>query len=296
MFERIVIGWDGSPGARDALTLARCLLRDGGELLAVYAYPLAGSPEMAGFGGWRELLASDAWRTVQTVTAEIDESVRVAALAVPGASPAAALCDVAEEHAADAIVVGSSARGTFGRILAGDVGERLLHGAPCPVAVAPSGFSVTTVSPPRTIGVGFDNQAESQRALALAEEMALERGARVDVLAVIEPSILPRARAGIAFPGYEDAIRDAFAADVEAAVEQLAPGVTAEGEVIAGDPASELAARADHDLDMLVIGSRGYGPLKRVLLGGVSSKLMRISPVPVIVVPRTADVPVPAAA
>jgi nucleotide-binding universal stress UspA family protein len=52
-----------------------------------------------------------------------------------------------------------------------------------------------------------------------------------------------------------------------------------------GDPADELATQAS-DLDLLVIGSRGYGPLRSVLLGGVSAKVMRSAPCPVFVVPR----------
>ena len=42
-------------------------------------------------------------------------------------------------------------------------------------------------------------------------------------------------------------------------------------------------------MDLLVVGSRGYGPLRRVLLGSVSSELMHSAPCPVMVVPRTAE-------
>jgi nucleotide-binding universal stress UspA family protein len=40
------------------------------------------------------------------------------------------------------------------------------------------------------------------------------------------------------------------------------------------------------EIDLLVCGSRGYGPIRRVLLGGVSSRLMRRSVNPLLVVPR----------
>ena len=40
----------------------------------------------------------------------------------------------------------------------------------------------------------------------------------------------------------------------------------------------------------MVVGSRGYGPLKAVLLGGVSGQLIRSAACPVIVVPRGAAV------
>jgi nucleotide-binding universal stress UspA family protein len=43
------------------------------------------------------------------------------------------------------------------------------------------------------------------------------------------------------------------------------------------------------DADLLVTGSRGYGPLRRVLIGSVSTPLMHSAPCPVMVVPRTAE-------
>jgi nucleotide-binding universal stress UspA family protein len=55
----------------------------------------------------------------------------------------------------------------------------------------------------------------------------------------------------------------------------------------------ELAALDDREIDLLVCGSRGYGPVRRVLLGGVSSRLIRRAACPVVVVPRCADQGVP---
>jgi nucleotide-binding universal stress UspA family protein len=68
--------------------------------------------------------------------------VAVATTVVASArSPARALHDLAEHHEASLFVLGSSRRGLVGRVLPGAVTDRLLHGAPCPVAVAPGGFS-----------------------------------------------------------------------------------------------------------------------------------------------------------
>ncbi len=58
--------------------------------------------------------------------------------------------------------------------------------------------------------------------------------------------------------------------------------------LLSGDVVDALAALDDRDLDLLVCGSRGYGPLRRVLLGGASSKLVRRAATPVMVVPRSA--------
>jgi hypothetical protein len=52
------------------------------------------------------------------------------------------------------------------------------------------------------------------------------------------------------------------------------------------EPSGRLAALGPDDVDLLVCGSRGYGPARRVLLGGVSSRLIRRARLPVAVVPR----------
>ncbi len=88
-------------------------------------------------------------------------------------------------------------------------------------------------------------------------------------------------------PGYERVLRDHFAARLAAA----ASGCTTEGEIEEvleeGDPAEALAARSA-GLDLLLLGSRGYGPLRRVLLGGVAGEVIRRASCPVVVTPRSA--------
>lgn len=53
-----------------------------------------------------------------------------------------------------------------------------------------------------------------------------------------------------------------------------------------GPPAETLASACEDGVDLLVAGSRGYGPLARVLLGSVTTGLTGMAPCPVIVVPR----------
>jgi nucleotide-binding universal stress UspA family protein len=73
---------------------------------------------------------------------------------------------------------------------------------------------------------------------------------------------------------------------VEAALASLPSGVEAADELLEGDVVEELAALDDHECDLLVCGSRGYGPVRRVLLGGVSRQLVRRAACPVVIVPR----------
>ena len=73
------------------------------------------------------------------------------------------------------------------------------------------------------------------------------------------------------------------------AVGRVPDGVSTESLLLHGDPAETLA-EATSDLDLLVLGSRGYGPVKGTLLGSVSARVMAAASCPVLVVPRGAGV------
>ena len=72
---------------------------------------------------------------------------------------------------------------------------------------------------------------------------------------------------------------------IEHGLAQVPPDVTAHGSVREGDPAVELAA-ASHDVDLLIVGSRSFGPLRSVLLGSVSADLVRTAACATLVIPR----------
>ena len=159
-----------------------------------------------------------------------------------------------------------------------------------PVAVAPRGFRNEVRHEPRVIGVGFDGRPDSRRALEHAVAIAEECGAALRVVAVQEREVPFH---NPAIPGYGvpgaamEAEREYLEKELKDALDQLPPSVRAEGSVLKGSPAEVLTGAAEAGIDLLVLGSRGYGPLKRVLLGGVSSALVRSAPCPVLVVPRS---------
>ena len=62
-------------------------------------------------------------------------------------------------------------------------------------------------------------------------------------------------------------------------------GVDTEGVVLEGH-AAELLAAHSHEVGLMIVGSRGYGPLGAVLLGGTSHSLLREAACPLIVTPR----------
>ena len=93
---------------------------------------------------------------------------------------------VAEDEAVDLIVVGSTRTGRMGRVLPGSTAERLLHGAPCPVAVAPVGYRDAVDHPLRRIGVAFDGSDEARAALRAGVVLAASSGAQLDVVTVLD--------------------------------------------------------------------------------------------------------------
>jgi nucleotide-binding universal stress UspA family protein len=185
------------------------------------------------------------------------------------------------------IVVGR--RRHAGRVtFAGGVPGSLVHGARCAVAVAPRGISDDSSLAPRVITVAYDGSAEAQVALATAETLALTAGATIRLVGVHDPSIAHVASAGSGLgsvaceagstPG---ALHDELERAAETLDHRTRPLVILE----TGDPAQRIASRAESG-DLLVVGSRGHGPLLRVALGSVSTELLDSAPCPVLIVPR----------
>jgi len=186
-----------------------------------------------------------------------------------------------DEHAS-LVVVGSSKRGVVGQVVPGTTAQRVINGCACPVVVVPHGYD-----PPRqltTIGVAFVPTPEGRRALHEAATLAQMSDADLRVLTVVKPGIGADASAGPARAAAERS-RAQLEATVAAAIAELADGVRTESEVLVDDPARALASVSPH-LDLLVMGSRGYGPGLAVLLGGVSRRVTMAAQCPVLVVPR----------
>jgi nucleotide-binding universal stress UspA family protein len=201
-------------------------------------------------------------------------------------SPARALHGLAAAENADLIVLGSTHRGPMGRIAPGSVGQRLLNGAPCAVSVAPRGFASSRHRHVLRVGVAYDASEEAKNAQRAARRLAAEVGASVRLISVISDT-MPAAWGGYGygFAEYLSALRDAAREELDAAAE----GGGEETVMYEGSPAAKLADATEH-LDLLFLGSRGYGPVRGALLGSVSGELLRKSACPVIVLARGVDV------
>ena len=281
-FSRVLVGVDGRDGGRDALSLARTLAAPAqASVLAISVIPYGPFP--VGFVPLDEESAQDAAPSLEEAK-EVLGGLEVETRAYGGGSPAWVMSDYAERGEVDLIVVGSPHRGKLGRVFLGSVASSLLHGAACPVAVAPRGYARGEHDQPiRMIAVAFDGTRESRIALQRAEALALGVGASLRLLTVVRP---PRATALPGVAGYVPAVPPEPEKVLSRGMAAVGPELHVEGQRLDGLPAETLAAACQDDVDLLVVGSRGYGPGLRVILGSVSAELTRTAPCPVLVTPR----------
>jgi nucleotide-binding universal stress UspA family protein len=286
---KILIGVDGSERSEDAVAFGRALaLASGAPVVLAMAH--RAEPLRPGADAHEVVLREDAARTLARLAGAFDDihNVELQPL-VTDMSAAHALQELAEQEDAGIIVVGSSHTGRLGRVLPGSTAERLLHGAPCPVAVVPLGYRGHATPSHPVVGCAYRPTDDGAAALGAAEELALALSGPLRVMQVIEPLAriydsgeLPLNFAEINASIYSDSQRT-----LAERVARLSSNLEAEGTLQSGKPADVLIGLTE-TVDILVMGSRGYGPLKAVLLGGVSGQVIRSAACPVVVVPRPA--------
>jgi nucleotide-binding universal stress UspA family protein len=276
---RILIGYDASEGAEDAVALARNLRGPDTRFLLAHILPFPGPPPVAGeLLGYQEAAE---WKVYFAAAAKALGQERVEHQVWVGGSAGKVLNDIAEGEHVDLALVGSPHRGAVGRTFLGSVAEGLLHGASVPVIVAPHGYRERVHDGFARIVVGYDGSAEADAALRNGEALARRAELELHIVAVTTlPTAAPGPFAGPIPPQLPNALEV-----VERGVRSVADDVDVHGFALKGAVVPELAAYCGPD-DLLLLGSRSYGPIARTLLGSVSSHLIHEAPCPVLVVPR----------
>ena len=188
------------------------------------------------------------------------------------------LHELCELIGADLVAVGSSRRGLLGRVLIGDDTSAALNGAPCSIAIAPTNYSQQPGAM-REIGVGYDGSPESEHALSVARMLADASGAKLSALEAV--SLPSDAFLG---PGAVDNTPQRLLEDARGRIAALGD---VEPHAAYGQPAEELALYSA-SLDLLIVGSRGYGPIGRLIHGSTSQQLAHSARCPLLVLTRTA--------
>ena len=292
--EPIAVGVEGSKRSADALALADLLapLLDRSVLIA-FVHSYGDVSGLLGEGDYQRLVRRVAEETFHDVREHLPSVGEREMRLVGDRSAAAGLHDLAERANASLLVVGSSHRSRLGRILPGGTAERLLSGAPAPVAVAPAGYAKGKAQV-RTVGCAFDGSPESRHALEWAAGLARAASAKLRVIGVHEPllSASVSIEGGLPVGSLNEVLRQEQKTEIEEAAAAHSSGLDVSAELLEGDAASVLA-QVSPELDLLVLGSRGYGPVRAVLVGSVSLALMRSAETPIVVTPRGADAPLP---
>ncbi len=282
MFKRILAAYAGDRAGRDAAMLASELAaRFAGELTIAFPYhPLlatvsAGVAEERVRGELRALLGEDG-------------PIAQATYHWSNASwPARALHELASFEEAQLIVLGAAPE----RMERREPGlmARVAHGAPCAIAVAPDGYAERPGHELAAIGVGFTDSPEAHAAVVLGDELANTAGAELRVIAgsSLGYALTDYALSSPALPLVEDELYTQTKATAEQLVAELAALENVRVDIRRGDPCRVLV-EASRSLDLLILGSRAFGPLRHALLGGVSAPVMRDAHCPVLVLPREA--------
>lgn len=285
----VVVGVDGSASGLRAVRWAagQAARRDTGLRLVHAAAAPTGYP-----GGFVDA------QVLRTALAEqgraaLARAAETAAAAVPGLGTVEVLTEapasaalVAESRDADLVVLGSRGLGGFTGLLVGSTAVEVTAHARCAVAVVRAASD--DQEPPTTgpVVVGVDGTPVGEAAIAFAFAEAAERGA--DLLAVHAWSDL---LLEIAFVGGAEALDFSRLAEraEELLGERLAgwsptyPDVRVTREVVRGRPTQALLDRA-RNAQLVVVGSRGRGGFRGLLLGSTSHHLIHHAPCPVVVV------------
>jgi nucleotide-binding universal stress UspA family protein len=278
---KVIVGFDGSPSALGALRWAAALARAHGDRLLVvrsWQYP-ASSP--LPFSRRQSLPPADEVdRELRRETADVVEAEvgDVAADSEVVRGPAAAnLIERAASLDVRALVLGSRGLGGFSGLLLGSVSRACLEHAASPVVIVPSESTVAAIG---RVVVGLDGSEGARGALRWACETATTCGADLVGVTAFEPDqseLRPDVIAELRCRTDADLARWCGAVDGAAQPERC---------VFDGDPRTVLLDAVEKEsADLLVVGSRGLGPVARLLLGSVASAVAQHAPVPVAVVP-----------
>jgi nucleotide-binding universal stress UspA family protein len=289
MYRDLIIGFDDSPPAHDALAFARRLaLATGARPMALYASRLA-SP--------RDIVPDDA--DSAAADADVDAkraAVRALMAGVPGAtfeavadgSPAHAIHRAAEDADAALIVLGATHRTGARRTVPGTTADAVIHGAPCAVAIAPARYADTAPTRPfGLVAAAVDGGDETERVARVAARIACRAGGSLRVVTVADLPYTegPEFAGNLGYGSLRGVARETAATTLDHAVAAAGSEIEIDARVAGGEVA-DAVARESADADLLVIGSRGYGPLRRVVLGSSTGKILHAATCPVLVVPR----------
>ncbi|MFI5694448.1 universal stress protein [Kribbella sp. NPDC051586] len=291
----MIVGYASDERGKAALQLAGMLARSAGDdLIVCSVVPAPWMPGMARVDAeYQGFLAQGADQALERARSFLPDDVPATYVRHSARSAPAGLLEMAEQNDARLIVLGSSSAGAFGHIALGSVADRLLHSSPVSLALATRGFRCPADRKVSRVTAAFGGTGT-------AEDLVL---AAASISADVDASLRIATFAVWARPAYttrlgtdsEDLVTQEWRSELDKAVAatlaqvQDLPGHPRTVETVIGsgttwaEAIDEVGWEAG---DVLVVGSSELGPVARVFLGSRATKILRHSPVPVLVVPR----------
>jgi nucleotide-binding universal stress UspA family protein len=289
----IVVGFAPDGHGRAVLHLAGMLARSSNDDLLVCAVvPASWFPSEARVDAeYRAEIEGVANDALDHARARLPSDLPATFLLHHARSVPAGLLEVAEQHEASVIVTGSAAAAGTGLVSLGSTTSRLLHSSPVPVAIAPRGFRSAPDARATRVTAAFGGTADDLVVAAAAVAAQVGASLRIASFAV-RPR--PPYTTGVGREA-DDAMIEEWTEEIRAraraALAEVAdlPATPHELEAVVGYGETWDDALEDVDWDpgdVLVVGSSSIGPVARVFLGSRANKIVRHSPVPVVLVPR----------
>jgi nucleotide-binding universal stress UspA family protein len=291
----MIVGYAPDERGKAALHLASMFARSSGEDLVVASVvPAPWFPGMAKIDSeYHEYLDGAADAALDRAKEYLPDDVEAQFVRHNARSAPAGLLQLAAEYDANMVVLGSSSAGLFGHVALGSVTDRLVHSSPVSIALATRGFRCKPGSKVARATAAYGGSEGADDLVLAAAKVAAGVGAafRIASFAVwSRPSYTTTLGTGSEGPVLEEwtATMESMANEALAHVEELSE-LPRKVETVIGR--GETWAEALDDIgweqgDVLVVGSSGIGPVAQVFLGSRATKILRHSPVPVVVVPR----------
>ena len=242
----------------------------------------------AEYAEYAEQLAAKSAKQAQEFIDKLADGLEVSYHKVAHRSTSGGLLEAASELEPEVLILGSASDGSLGQVVIGSTADRLLHSSPVPMAISPRGYRGSKAGGLTRITAAYPGTPEAlhvvERVAALGERLRVPM--RVITFAVRGRTMYPP-EVGLRA---EDSILDQLAAHARETLAQLKTdgvvGNDVELDVVTGNGWDEALDAADwQDGDLLAIGTSPVGGIARVFLGSRGSKILRHSPVPVLVLP-----------
>jgi nucleotide-binding universal stress UspA family protein len=290
----IVVGYLAGKSGTAALELAAGAARSSRTSLTVaaivprpWATPSSARID-AHYATWSDQLAAESAQEAKRFLATLPDGLSVSYRSHADRSASKGLIELVQDLNADMLVLGSSANGQPDRVVLGSTADRLLHSSPVPVAIAPRGYHGARTGQFTRVTCAYPGTPETvhvvERTAELAEQLKVPL--RVVTFAVRGRTMYPP-EVGL---HAEDSILKAWEERAREPLAQLrADGVVGHDavlQVVGGNSWDQALDAADwQEGEILALGTSPRGDVKRVFLGSRGTKIMRHSPVPVLVLP-----------